>query len=385
VRGVKTRAAVLHDVGEKWEIETIDLDPPKAGEVLVKYAAAGLCHSDEHLATGDAAVPNAVADAKGWPRQFPIIGGHEGSGVVVEVGDGVTTLKAGDHVSTTFAPSCGRCHYCQSARTYLCDNTAFLFQPGQITDGTSRHWLNGQELAFYSKLGCFAEHSVVAEQSLVKVPDYINLEAIALISCGVLTGWGSAVKRAGIEVGDTVAVMGCGGLGMNAIQGARLAGARHIVAIDPVDWKREKAYEFGATHDAPSLRDALPLVREITWGRGAERLICTPGVMKGDYIKEALDLIGKGGVCVIAGMGASLDRTATLSVQHLAAWSKELRGCLYGAMNPRADIPRIIGLYESGQIKLDELITRRYSLDDINQGYEDLRNDRNVRGVLVFD
>jgi Zn-dependent alcohol dehydrogenase len=164
---MKTRAAVLHDVGQKWEIEEIDLDPPKAGEVLIEMAAAGLCHSDEHLATGDMAVPNAVADAKGIPRQFPIIGGHEGSAIVREVGPGVTSLQPGDHVVATFVPTCGRCHYCTSGRMHLCDNSGFLFTPGQITDHTSRHWLNGQELAFYSKIGCFAEHSVVAETSLV--------------------------------------------------------------------------------------------------------------------------------------------------------------------------------------------------------------------------
>ncbi len=382
---METRAAVLHDVGGKWEVENIRLDPPKAGEVLVKVAAAGLCHSDEHLVTGDMALANATADAKGLPRQFPLIGGHEGSGVVLEVGEGVTSLAAGDHVSTTFAPACGRCHYCQTGRTFLCDNTEFLFRPGQITDGTSRHWLGGQELAFYSKLGCFAEHTVVAESSLVKVPEHISLEVVALISCGVLTGWGSAVRRAGIEVGDTVVVVGTGGVGMNAVQGARMAGARFIIAVDPSDWKRQAAREFGATHEATSMREALPLVRELTWGRGAERVICTPGVMKGDQVKEAVDLLGKGGVCVITAMGASADRTASLSVQHLATWSKELRGCLYGAMNPRDDILRIIGLYENGQMKLDELITRRYSLPEINQGYEDIRDGRNIRGILVFD
>jgi NDMA-dependent alcohol dehydrogenase len=382
---VETRAAVLHDVGEKWQVETIRLDPPKAGEVLLKVVAAGLCHSDEHLATGDMAISNSFADTKGFPRQFPIIGGHEGSGIVVEVGPGVSSLKPGDHVSTTFAPACGRCHYCQTGRTFLCDNTESLFRPGQMTDGTSRHWLGDQELAFYSKIGCFAEHTVVAEASLVKVPEHIDLELVALISCGVLTGWGSAVKRAGIEVGDTVVVMGAGGLGMNAIQGARMAGARYVVAVEPVEWKRQKAHEFGATHDAPSLREALPLVRDITWGRGAERVICTPGVMKGEQVREAVDLLAKGGVCVITAMGATTDRTAALSVQHLATWSKELRGCLYGAMNPRDDIPRVIGLFESGQMKLRELITRRYRLDEINDGYEDLRNGRNLRGLLVLD
>lgn len=169
-------------------------------------------------------------------------------------------------------------------------------------------------------------------------------------------------------MGDTVVVMGAGGLGMNAIQGARLAGARHVVAIDPVDWKREVAHEFGATHDAPSLPEGLTLVREITSGRGAERVICTPGVMPGAQLQEAVDLLAKGGVCVVAGMAAHTDRSPSLSLQHLAMWHKEVRGCLYGGMNPRDDVLRVIGLYESGRLKLKELVTRRYRLDEINEG-----------------
>src|SRR5262249_36638462 len=155
------------------------------------------------------------------------------------------------------------------------------------------------------------------------VPEHVDLEVVALISCGVLTGWGSAVKRADVEVGDTVVVMGVGGVGMNAGQGGRLAGAGVVGAGDPLDWKRGEGDEVGATPDAPSLREALPLVKDITWGRGAERIICTPGVMKGDYVKEALDLLGKGGVCVVTAMGATVDKSASLSVQHLATWSKE--------------------------------------------------------------
>jgi NDMA-dependent alcohol dehydrogenase len=382
---MKTRAAVLHDVGQKWEIEEIDLDPPKAGEVLIEMAAAGLCHSDEHLATGDMAVPNAVADAKGIPRQFPIIGGHEGSAIVKEVGPGVTSLQPGDHVVTTFVPTCGRCHYCTSGRMHLCDNSGFLFTPGQITDHTSRHWLHGQELAFYSKIGCFAEHSVVAETSLVKIGDHIPLDVAALVSCGVPTGWGSAAHRAGTLPGDTVVVMGVGGVGMNAVQGARSAGARYIVAVDPVDWKRELAVStFGATHQAPSLREAMPLVKELTWGRMADRIICIPGVMKGEYMAEVLALIGKGGTAVVTGMASNLDRTASVNLQWLAAWNKEIKGSLFGSLSPHADIPRLLGLYESGLLKLDELITRRYRLDEINEGYEDLRQDRTLRGVITF-
>lgn len=381
---MKTRAAVLHDVGDIWHIETIDLDPPKAGEVLVKWMAAGLCHSDDHLATGDMATSNAFADARGLPRQFPLIGGHEGAGLVVEVGDGVTTLAPGDHVCGTYASPCGRCRYCTTGRTFLCDNTEFLFQPGQLTDGTSRHWLDGQPLSFYAKLGCFAEHSVVAEASLVKVPEHVDLELAALISCGVLTGWGSGAERAGTTPGDTVVVMGVGGVGIHAVQGARSAGAAHIVAVDPSDWKRKTAYDFGATHDAPSMREAMPIVRELTNGRMADRIICIPGVMKGEYMKEAIDLIGKGGVCVVTGVAAATDRTVAVSLQHLAMFHKEIRGCLNGGQNPRVDIERMLRLHAAGQLKLDGLITQRYSLDEINQGYDDLKADKNLRGVLVL-
>ena len=199
---MKTRAAVVHDVGQQWVIEEVEIDPPKAGEVLVKTIAAGLCHSDEHLLTGDMAISNESAQMFGIDRMFPVIGGHEGAGIVLEVGAGVTALQPGDHVATSFVPSCGRCKMCSTGRQNLCDRGAGTFARGMITDGTARHHLRGEDLATLAKLGTFAEHMLVAEDSLIKVDADLPLPAVCLVSCGVATGWGSAVKRAEVKPGD---------------------------------------------------------------------------------------------------------------------------------------------------------------------------------------
>ena len=381
---MKTRAAVLWGIGQDWKVEEIDLDPPKAGEVLVKMAAAGMCHSDEHLVTGDMAIPNEVAQAMGMNPTFPIIGGHEGAGVVVEVGPGVTTLKPGDHVSASFIPSCGRCHYCSTARQNLCDLGAGAFQKGQITDGTARHHVRGEDLNLFAKLGTFSEHTVCAEASLIKVEPDVPLELVALVSCGVATGWGSAVVRADVSPGDTVVVVGIGGIGINAVQGARMAGARHVIAIDPVEFKREKAMELGATHTFASMEEAMPEVNNLSWGRMADKVIMTPGVLHGDLMENALNLTGKGGTCVATAIAPITQTSASVNLFQLAMWQKEIKGTIFGSLNPRADIPKLLSLYRDGQLKLDELITRRYSLDQINEGYRDMRDGKNIRGVITF-
>jgi NDMA-dependent alcohol dehydrogenase len=382
---MKTRAAVLFGVGQDWQVKEIDLDPPKAGEVLVKMAAAGLCHSDEHLVTGDMVIPADVRATFGLPDQFPIIGGHEGSGVVVEVGPGVTSVQPGDHVSASFIPSCGRCRYCSTGKQNLCDLGAASFMKGQITDGTSRHWLNGEELNLFAKLGTFSEHTVVAEASVIKVEPDLDMAAVALVSCGVATGWGSAVKRADTQPGDIVVVVGIGGIGINAVQGARLAGAKHVVAVDPIEFKREKAMEFGATHTAASMEEAFPLVQQLSWGQMADRVIMTPGVLYGDLMAMAMELTGKGGTCVVTGIAPITQTESSVNLFNLAMWQKEIKGTIFGGLNPRADIPMLLGLYREGQLKLDELVTKTYTLDQINEGYQDMRDGTNIRGVIVFD
>ncbi len=233
---MQTKAAILWETNTPWSVEDIELDAPKAGEVRVKLAASGMCHSDEHLATGD------------LPFELPIIGGHEGAGVVEAVGEGVSWLAVGDHVVFGFIPSCGRCPSCSTGHQNLCDLGALMGLGMQITDGTSRHHAQGKDLGLMCLLGTFAHHTVVNEASCIKIDDDVPLDRACLLGCGVVTGWGSAVYAAEVAPGDVVAVVGVGGIGANAIQGAKLAGAKQIWAIDPVEFKREKAMEFGATH-----------------------------------------------------------------------------------------------------------------------------------------
>jgi NDMA-dependent alcohol dehydrogenase len=381
---MKTRAAILWGVGEDWSVEEVELDPPKEGEVLVEMKAAGLCHSDEHMVTGDMVVSEELRTMFELPETFPLIGGHEGAGVVLEVGPAVTTLKPGDHVSASFIPSCGRCRYCSTGKQNLCDLGAGALNRGQILDNTSRHHARGQDIAIMAKLGTFSEHTVVSEKSLIKVDDDLPLTAVCLVSCGVATGWGSAVERAGTSPGDTVVVVGIGGIGMNAVQGAKMAGARHVIAVDPIEFKREKAMEFGATHTVASIDEALPFVTQLTWGQMADRVIMTPGVMYGDLMAGALSLTGKGGTCVVTAVAPMSQTESAVNLFELAMWQKEIKGTIFGSLNPRRDIPNLLSMYREGQLKLDELITRTYPLDDINAGYQDMRDGKNIRGVITF-
>ena len=382
---MKTRAAVLWGIGQDWKIEEIEVDPPKDGEVLVQWKAAGLCHSDEHLVTGDMVVPEEIRTTMGLPDVFPLVGGHEGAGVVVEVGPGVKTLQPGDHVAASFIPACGRCRYCVTGHTNLCDLGAAVFGPGQISDGTDRHHVNGQGVGIVAKVGTFAEHVVIHESSAVKVDPDLPLPAVALVSCGVTTGFGSAINRAEVQPGDVVVVVGVGGVGINAVQGARAAGARVVVAVDPVEFKQKAALDLGATHTAASMAEAQPLVTELTRGQMADAVILTPGVMYGDLLAPALTLTAKGGTCVVTAVAPMTQMTADINLFELAMWQKEVRGVLFGAGNPRYDIPNLLGLYRTGQLKLDELITNTYRLDQINEGYQDLRDGKNVRGVILYD
>ena len=382
---MKTRAAVLWGIGQDWKVEEIDLDPPKAGEVLVQMKAAGMCHSDEHMVTGDLAISNEAAAELGMDPMFPMIGGHEGAGVVVQVGPGVSSVEPGDHVSASFIPSCGRCHYCSTGRQNLCDLGAKAFEKGQITDGTSRHHCRGEDLNLFAKLGTFSEHTVVAETSVIKIEHDFPMDVVCLVSCGVATGWGSAVQRGAVKAGDTVVVVGIGGIGINAVQGAKMAGAKHVIAVDPVEFKREKAMELGATHTFSSMAEAIPAVQELSWGRMADKVIMTPGVLYGDLMTEALTLTGKGGTCVTTAIAPMTQTHSAVNLFELAMWNKEIKGTIFGSLNPRADIPKLLGLYREGQLKLDELITQRYTLDQINEGYQDMRDGKNIRGVITFE
>ncbi len=384
-----SRAALLYDQGQDWVVEQIEVDPPKANEVLVQWKAAGLCHSDEHIVTGDMVPPREAWETMGIEDLFPMIGGHEGAGVIVEIGPGVQNVEVGDHVSASFVPSCGRCRYCSTGRQNLCDSSGGTFIKGMITDGTSRHRLvsgpkAGTELNLFAKLGTFSEYTCVAADSVIKVEQDLPLEAVALVSCGVATGWGSATNRANVQPGDTVVVVGIGGIGMNAVQGAAMAGARHVIAVDPVEFKREKAMEFGATHTFSSMEEAFPQVNELSWGMMADKVIMTPGVLYGEMMDLGTKLAGKGGTIVVTGIAPMDQGTSSVNLFELAMWNKEIKGTIFGSLNPRADIPKLLGMYREGQLKLDELITKTYVLDEINEGYRAMRDGENIRGVITY-
>jgi NDMA-dependent alcohol dehydrogenase len=381
---MKARAGVIHGVGQDWQVEEIEVGEPRAGEVVVEWKAAGLCHSDEHLVTGDMVPPEEAWALMGLDDFFPIVGGHEGAGIIAEVGPGVSSVAVGDHVSASFIPSCGRCRYCSTGRQNLCDAGAGAFQKGMITDGTARHHgADGVELGLFAKLGTFAEYSCVAESQVIKVDSDFPLDAVALVSCGVATGWGSATNRAAVNAGDSVVVVGIGGIGINAVQGAAMAGARHVIAVDPVEFKREKAMELGATHTFASMEEAMPAVAQLTDGMMADKVIMTPGVMYGNLMGLGTALAGKGGTIVVTAVAPMTQTESSVNLFELAMWNKEIKGTIFGSLNPRADIPKLLNLYRDGQLKLDELITNRYPLADINVGYQAMRDGENIRGVIV--
>ena len=371
---MRTQAAVLWAARQDWKIETVDLGDPVQHEVRVKLAASGLCHSDEHMVTGDSSF-----------EHYPLVGGHEGAGVVEAVGPGVETLAVGDHVVLSWIPACGRCRPCVLGWQNLCENGAALVTGGSLADGTSRIHLDGQPVTAFCLLGAFAPYVVVHEYSAVRIDPGLPLDKAALVGCGVTTGWGSAVNAGGVAAGDTVVVVGVGGIGMSAVQGARMAGASQIVAVDPVAWKRDAAKDFGATHGVPDLAEALPLVTEITAGQMAAAVLITPSLALGELITPAMQVAGKRGRVVVTAVAPTAQTSVTCNLTDLTFMEKQLRGALYGSENPRTAIPKLLDLYRRGDLKLDEMITSTYTLDEINQGYQDMRDGKNIRGVIVFD
>ncbi|HEY1830491.1 MAG TPA: NDMA-dependent alcohol dehydrogenase [Acidimicrobiales bacterium] len=369
---MQTEAAILWDLMGDWSVEPIELDPPKEGEVLVKLAASGMCHSDEHIRTGD------------LPGAFPIIGGHEGAGVIEQVGPGVSGLAVGDHVVFGFIPACGQCPPCATGHSNLCDVGGTLMM-GRQMDGTSRHHARGQDVSTMVCLGTFAKHTVVNQASCVKILEDIPLDKACLVGCGVTTGWGSSVYAAEVKPGDNVAVIGIGGIGAAALQGARLAGAETIFAIDPVQLKRELAPRFGATHTASSVAEAFALIEQETWGRMCDKIICAMGVGDGQMMESILGITAKRGRVVVTNMHSMAESNVNLNLCMLALLEKQIVGTIFGSANFRSDIPKLLKLYRNGQLDLDGMVTNTYKLGDINQGYQDMRDGVNIRGVLVYD
>jgi len=370
---MKSKAAILWEVNTPWSVEETEIDDPRDNEVLIRLASSGLCHSDDHCVKND------------LPTNLPVIGGHEGAGVVEAVGSGVRRLKVGDHVVMAFIPSCGHCRWCASGMSQLCDYGAVIMEGYPITDGKPRVHARGEGLRQLSLLGTFAPYTVVHEDSCIKIDDDIPLELASLVGCGVATGFGAAVNRAQVGPGDTVVVVGTGGVGSSAVQGARIAGAEVIVAVDPFEYRREQAKLLGATHAVASMEDAMPLVTELTRGVMADKTIMAASLMSGDMLMPLMLLTRKGGRACLTSVAPPSVLNADVVLVDVILSQKEIVGNVFGGCNPHADLPRLLSMYKRGLLKLDELATHRYPLEQINQGYEDLLAGRTMRGLVLFD
>jgi NDMA-dependent alcohol dehydrogenase len=370
-----TRASIMRKAPGRYETVEVELDDPRQNEVTVKLAASGLCHSDDHVATGDIMVGH-----------YPICGGHEGAGVVTAVGPNTPGFEVGDHVVFSFLPACGRCPSCARGQFNLCDTGANTLVGSRADDPTSfRMKLDGEDVGQMAGISTFAEYTTAHVDSVVKIDKEIPLKQAALIGCGVPTGWGAAVNSAQVQPGDTVIVMGIGGIGINAVQGARHAGATTIIAVDPVAFKREKAQEFGATHTFEGIEEATTYAQSITNGQGADAAIVTIGVVTGEHVAQAMASIRKAGTVVVTGIGKMTDVGAPVSLFELTMMQKRIQGSLYGENSPHDIIPKLLRMYQAGQLKLDELITREYTIDQIAEAYDDMHAGKNIRGVVVYD
>jgi NDMA-dependent alcohol dehydrogenase len=372
---MKTRGAVVTKAPGKYEVVNLELDEPRQDEILVKMTASGLCHSDDHIATGDIPVGT-----------YPFCGGHEGAGVVEQVGPYTRNWEVGDHVVFSFLPGCGRCRWCAAGMQNLCDLGAGLLSGARWEDQTSyrMHLEDGSPVGQMCGISTFAERTTVHVDSAVKVDKDLPLDKLCLLGCGVGTGWGSAVNSAKAGPGDTVIIMGIGGIGINAVQGAAHAGASNVVAVDPVAFKREKALELGATHAFENIAEADEFAKSVTNGQGADSVIVTIGVVKGEHVGQAFAATRKAGTVVVTGLGDITEVGIPVSIGELTLFQKRIQGSLFGASNPSSDILRQAQMYRDGKIKLDELITTEYDLDDIARGYEDMHAGKNIRGLIRY-
>lgn len=368
---MRSRAAVLYEHRTPWAIKDLEVPEPKAREVMVKVAATGLCHSDDHNVTGDFSMP------------LPVVGGHEGAGTVVAVGNEVTRAKVGDRVILSCSIACGVCRRCYSGRSYMCEQGAFVMT-GRAPDGSWR-FLEGEDvIAAGAGLGTFSEYLTVAETQVVTIEGDIPFDVASIMSCGVITGFGAALRSANVQPGETVVVVGVGGVGMSAVQGARIAGARHIVAVDLSPWRLEQAPLFGATHVAGSVAEAIPLVSEITRNSMADKVIVTVGVLHGDMFRGFSDLTAVGGTISVTSVAPAIEETIDLPISAFLLSNKTITGNIYGLSNSLVHFNQMMDLYRSGDLLLDEMVTNRYSLDEINQGYADMHAGKTIRGIVEF-
>lgn len=369
---IKSRAAVAFAPGEKLRIEKIDVAPPKKGEVLVKIAATGVCHTDAYTLSG--------ADPEGL---FPAVLGHEGAGVVKEIGEGVTTLAPGDHVIPLYVPECGECKFCTSGKTNLCQAVRATQGKGVMPDGTPRFSLNGEPLYHYMGTSTFSEYTVVPEIALAKISKDAPLDKVCLLGCGITTGIGAVLNTAKVEKGATVAVFGLGGIGLSVIQGAKTAGASRIIGIDVNPDKFPLAARFGATEcvnpqniDAPVQEHLI----DITGGGVDYSFECIGNV---NTMRAALECCHKGwGESIIIGVAGAGEEIATRPFQLVTG--RVWRGSAFGGVKGRSQLPEYVTRYMGGEINIDDMVTHTMKLDKINDAFDLMEQGKSIRSVILF-
>ncbi|MET0929297.1 MAG: NDMA-dependent alcohol dehydrogenase [Aeromicrobium sp.] len=368
---MKTKAAVLKDLNQDYEVIELDLDDPREGEVLVKMKVAGICHSDKHTKFGGV--------------RFPLVGGHEGAGIVEKLGPGVTEFEVGDHVAVSWIPACGRCRWCRKGMANLCDLGAAMMT-GELIGGGFRFHADGQDYSSSAGLGTFSEYLVASTFSLVKVDKSLPWEWVSLVTCGVATGWGSIVNQGKVKAGDSVAIFGCGGIGSNAVRAAIQANAGLVGVIEPVEWKRDLALKWGADAVYATAEEAHADMWERTHGAGVDVSVVTVGVVHADIVEQAFNLARKGGVVVLTAVSDDMtEASIQIPGSFLTLFQKSIVGALFGACVPQTDVPMLLAMAKSGKLPLDEMVTSRYKLDDIEQGFTDMLDGKNIRGVIVHD
>ncbi|MFT4563947.1 MAG: S-(hydroxymethyl)glutathione dehydrogenase/alcohol dehydrogenase [Gammaproteobacteria bacterium] len=358
------KAVVVNDI-DNFGVTDVQLDSPKAGEVLVKMKATGVCHSDLSIANGTI------------PAPLPTVLGHEGAGIVEQVGEGVTNVVPGDHVAISFIPSCGSCFHCLRQESYLCNVAK---QDGNLFDGTTRVHQKGKDIFVMSFVGLMAEYAVVPSACVISIDKEFDFKAAALVGCGVSTGVGAVIKTADVPIGATVAVFGCGGVGLNVVQGARLAGAAKIIAVDLSSDKMAMAREFGATDTIDPEGDAVKQIFELTDGMGVDYAFEVVG--SGKLVEQCIKATRKGGNIVVVGVGR-LDDKFSIRQPIMVFTAKTLMGSMYGGVNFKTDFPMYLDLYRQGRLDLDSLVSKTYTLDEAMAAFEDLEKGANARGVIV--
>lgn len=366
---MQIKAALLHQANKPFSIETVTLDDPKPGEVLVKVAACGVCHSDYHLLTGTTRHP------------MPCVCGHEGAGVVEAVGAGVTRVRVGDHVALSWTPDCGECFYCRRGQPNLCETYTDPIWAGTMLDGTTRVHIERDPVYVYCGLGTFSEYICVPQQSCVPIRRDVPLKIAALVGCAVATGVGAAIYTAGVRPGESVVVFGCGGVGLNILQGAALCGAEKIIAVDVNQTKMQMAQQFGATHTLIADDHIVERVRDLTGGRGADHSFEAVGI---PALQETTFAAARsGGTVVLAGLSA-MGSSTNLPGSIITRTEKTIKGSYYGTVNPQRDFPMFLDMYMAGKLKLNELISQEYKLSEINTAFDRMLTGEVARGIIVF-